>query len=101
MAGSPNFSQWLAEYDKFKQSIKPILTTELSTEISELTAENQALPRFAFAAGEHKAMAAMFYAQLKETNLKAQVIWAKTDSAGVLDAIKARSIAVSVAMRPE
>ena len=97
-----NFVQWSEGYDNFKKVLEPTLTKELPDEITELMRENQTLPKFMEAASSHRAMAAMFYQQYKEAKYPmAQVTWAKEDSAGVAATVKARMIAVSVALRPQ
>ncbi len=97
------FVEWSKQYDEFKKSLQAVLTSDLPTEVPQLHAENQALPRLLVAAREHEAFGAYFYRQfkdLKQTQM-AQVTWAQKDSAGLADAVKARMIAVSVAMRPQ
>lgn len=95
------FEAWLPSYDAFKRALAPIVTKELPDEVTELIRENQCLPRLSEAANSHKAMAAMYYQDYKEKKRPlAQVTWAKVDSDGVASTVKARMIAVSVAMRP-
>lgn len=97
-----DFVTWSKEYDEFKKVVKPVVMSDIPTEPQLLSAENQVLPRLLAAAREHQAMAAYFERQFKESKQSmAQVIWAKKDSEGVADVLKTRSIAISVAMRPQ
>lgn len=98
-----SFTEWSAQYDAFKKVLRPIMTKDLPTEPGQLALENQALPALLAAAREHEAMGAYFerdFKDKKQTQM-AQVTWAKKDSAGVADALKARSFAVFAAMRPQ
>lgn len=98
-----SFPTWVKEYEAFKATMKPVLTVALPTEPGQLAYENQALPKFLNAANEHKALGAYYYQHYKDLKQKemAQVVWAAKDSAGIADTVKARMIAVSVAMRPQ
>lgn len=97
---TPTFSEWIKQYELFKESIRPVVSSNLPTEVTELERENQALPRLLSFAHEHEAMAALFYTRAKEGHLMlSQFKWALKDSAGVASTIKARGFAVGAALR--
>ncbi len=96
------FPDWMKQYDAFKAVLKPILMKDLPTEAPQLSMENGAMPKFLSAAREHEALGAYFYREFRDKKQSmAQVTWAQKDSAGLADAVKARAVAISVAMRPQ
>lgn len=92
-------TDWLTNYKAFKATAGAICSTDLPTEITELQAEKQTLPRLQWAAGNHAALAEQIYQQAREDKKPlALALWAREDSANALDAIKSRAISVGQAL---
>lgn len=90
------YASWLAAYTKFRDRIQAICDKDVPTDPPMLNAEDQALPKFIWAAERHRALAAMHYKQAQESKQPlAHRLWAKEDSAGLVNALQTRGFAVA------
>lgn len=90
------YRAWLTAYTKFRDRLEPICDKDVPTDPAALAAEDLALPKFLWAAERHKALAAMHHKQAQEAKAStAHRLWAKEDSAGLVNALQSRGFAVA------
>lgn len=95
-----NFPEWMEKYKAFRKVAGGVCSKDVPTEIAQLQAESQVLPRLQWAAGRHAAEAHRLYkeAQEKKASLST-VLWAREDSNNLLQVIKDRAFNVNQAIR--
>lgn len=90
------YRTWLDSFTAFRDRMATICDADVPTDPAQLMAEDQALSKFIWAAERHRARAAMHYKQAQEAKLPtAHRLWAKEDSAGLVNALQTRGFAVA------